>query len=184
MSTNCYIQVFGKKILIDNEERSYWTDREVFFKTDKEYYVDLTVERFEFKNGKQIEHSPTLIELKRLNTKQVDLKSNPPFKDGQNAKKQLAEIDRDIEKLRTIRAAIQAKKVSNRETVNDNAIIAILTWGVIDCAEEKEVLEKFSLPNCYSEIRYFPTEWNNGRDKVLKWCIVVLTEIDHTGFNA
>ncbi len=176
---------FWKKILIGDEERAYWTDREVYFKiNDKEYYVDLAVERFEFNQGSPIEHSPTLIELKRLNTKQVDLKSNPSFKDGQSTKNQLAQIDKDIEKLKTIRKAIQEKEVSNRPTANDDAIIAILTWGVIGSTEKTELFAKFGLPNDYSEVKYFPTEWNDEGDEVLKWCIVVLTEIDNTEFNS
>ena len=63
-----------KKIVINGNERSYWTDREVRFEIENDNYVDLTVERYEYRDDILCEYEPALLELKRLNTMQVDLK--------------------------------------------------------------------------------------------------------------
>lgn len=174
---------FWKKIEIDGKERSYWTDREVRFKIGGENkYVDLLVERYDYTGDELNAYAPALIELKRLNTRQIDLKAKPPFKDGQSTSHQISEIDKDIEKLKFIRENIRDKKVTNLEISKNNAIIAILTWGIIEETEKNEIFKKFELPNNWSEIRYFPTEWNDEY-KVSRWCIVVLTEIDSAKFE-
>lgn len=206
---------FWKRHKIDGEYRSYWTEREFtidipldseeakkiysehlesspYFKErfDNEppsklkLSVDMTVARYEQSNERN-KYSPVLLELKRLNTKIINLSNKgTPWKGGQSTKEQIKEIFKDIAKLRFIRDCLK-KRIGNglENHLTNEAILGILVWGVIDSEDElSELYKKLDFASGFTLVRVFPTQWDMDGKVVQKWCTILLAEVDNHNF--
>ncbi len=205
-----------KEHTINDDPSSYWIDREVkivlkkgeairldiekkFFNSDeyaqpeeysndeKLFKIDLVFKRIQLSNKFFGDSTyPSLIEAKRFRLVTVDHRSSTL----EVKEPQLAQIDRDILKLKLIKDYYNGKQLKIREEVYDKFFTYILLWGT-DGAKfnlKTDVINKLSMKNLLMIddpededvpiVKYLPIEWDyNSTDglivKTLLWLALI-----------